>query len=364
MNEEMKEYTTKYPRQIARDIKELQNLGYTTFVVDALFDFKVEKLPENPMELYPESSVFNLTIIQGGKSFSSNIKYKEIAPLVKKTEIIYELAFTDEIQTKCYKNARMLTKQINEIYERTASTNDGQNNSAIVESGTQSHLNELVNIAYKNKFVWGAFIGTTPGEVLKANPEKKDEVLNVRNLLSKNLNKFPKNKNLIDSIDAAIQLLTSGYWNANERDSTFSAHSETDDTLNSAILNEPTWKFKTKNTNEKVVNGKKYYRCHRLTLMYNPNMRLPIIIRIETCFAPIEKDKKNPELMNILIKDALDKSYVKKQNYLSLDEWLNVVDVMKEFKRRFGDMVFPHMYNLSMKCEKFNREQALKKGSF
>lgn len=336
MNEPQKEYESEYPKQIVNDIKQTKNNGISTFAVDALFGYH-NPLPENPLYLFNAFSVYNLTVIQNKQAVTVNLRPEDFTAIARKSELIFDMAFQDKYLWKSFKHFQSVHRGIAWIKNKLA----GKAN----EERSEDH-----KLAFAYRLSWGKCKDKTPGDALLENPDNEQELIRNRDLLSQNISKYPNNKNLIQSIDAAIRLLKTGGLKEQSADTSVSAPEET------VFLYEGGWKNKTGKSNIKVVNNTEYYRCYRLTITYNPQMdKYPICVNVENSFMPVQKQADRRQ--NILVSQALENSHVSLKHIFSLDEWINIVDVMNQAKIRFGNMVYTSMYKLAVTCDDNNRQK-------
>lgn len=71
-----------------------------------------------------------------------------------------------------------------------------------------SDKKEELSPAYRVTIKTGAYKGKTPAEILLSDPTKSNELLRSRDWLKSNLDKYPANKEVIDAIEDAVNLLS------------------------------------------------------------------------------------------------------------------------------------------------------------
>lgn len=335
MSETVKEYVSEYPKQIINDIKQTKNSGVSTFAVDALFGYQ-NPLPENPLYLYNVFSVYNITVIQNKKAVTVNLRPDDFTALARKSEIVFDMAFKNQYLWKSFKHFHMLFNAV--IWIRNKLSGKVEENASTDQK-----------LAFAYRLSWGKCKDKTPGDALLENADNEQELMRNRELLTQNINKYPNNKKIIQSIDAAIRLFKDGKLNKTTSENHLSASEEI------VALYEGTWKNKTGKSNIKVVNNTEYYRCYRLMITYNPQMdKYPVCVSVENSFMPVQKHPDGRQ--NILISQALENSHIALKHIFSLDEWINIIDTMQQAKNRFGNMVYASMYKLAVQCDDRNRK--------
>lgn len=345
MNDGIKDYSPEYPRQILNNIKQTKN-GISTFAVDALFGYQ-NPLPENPLNLMNVFAVYNITVIQNKSAITVNLRPDELTALARKSELVFDMAFLNKY-FKSFHHFNLIYKAIVWLKNR-------------ISGKSQEPAKSDTKAAFSCKLPWGKFKGLTPGDVLLNNANNQTELLRNKELLEQNVERYPKNKDVIDAIDTAVNALNQGKLikatdisdDSDRSDSTVSITEE-------IFLYEGTWKNKTGKTNKKVTeDGTEYFRCYLLNIKYSPLMdTYPITVILENCFAPVRKMKDGRQ--NILVSQTLAGSHVSNKHFFTLEEWIDVIETMKQAKYRFGNMVYPSMYKLAVQCDNNNRNIASK----
>jgi hypothetical protein len=80
----------------------------------------------------------------------------------------------------------------------------------LARANLQAMSNEDLPLAFKYPFMLGNFKGQTAGDILLRDPSKIEEMKRNRQFLKDNAEKYPKNNDIIASIDDAIFLLENG----------------------------------------------------------------------------------------------------------------------------------------------------------
>lgn len=345
MNDGIKDYCPEYPRQILNNIKQSKN-GISTFAVDALFGYQ-NPLPENPLNLMNVFAVYNITVIQNKSAITVNLRPDEFTALARKSELVFDMAFQNKY-FRSFHNFDLIYKAIVWIKNRFSGK-------------SQEPAKADTKAAFSCKLPWGKFKGKTPGDVLLDNANHKSELLRNKELLEQNAERYPKNKDVIKAIDTAITALDKGTL---VKDTDIEEGSDGSDsavsTNDEVFLYEGTWKNKTGKTNKKVTDdGTEYFRCYRLNIKYSPLMdTYPITVIVENCFAPVKKMEDGRQ--NILVSQALDGSHVSNKHFFTFEEWIDIIDTMRQAKYRFGNMVYPSMYKLAVQCDNNNRNKTVK----
>lgn len=164
-----------------------------------------------------------------------------------------------------------------------------------------------------------AFKGKTAGEVLSADPSKKDELIAGRGYLEKNLERYPANKKQIDAINNAIELLEIGELTVGEPISKPSANVLT------------IYKREHKHKAKKDENGNNL--IYSIAITCDPTKNMPFEISVMNCYAPLVTSSSG----QTIVKMASAVNVKRLSMSLSDSEWIALVgqayDLYENFKR-------------------------------
>lgn len=146
--------------------------------------------------------------------------------------------------------------------------------SAIEENVTSGTEGFASSSAFRVSLMLNGFKGRTPGDVLAADPSKKDDLLKGKEYLKANLAKYPKNQEQIDAIDEAVKLLEIGEIN------TATAVTKP---LSNGVLT--IYKREYKYKNKKDDNGNNL--VYSITITCDPSKNMPFEVNVMNCFAPV-----------------------------------------------------------------------------
>lgn len=337
MNDHSNVYSSEYPKQILSNIKHTKN-GISTFAIEALFGYQ-DPLPENPMSLMNGYSVYSFVLIQNNKAVAANLRPTDLAALARKSELAFDMAFRHRY-FQHFRAFHTVYQVILKIKEKISGT------------GQKEPSAQDCKAAFSHTFSWGKYRGKTPGDVLLEYEDSLPELMRTKNLLVKNVDQYPNNRKLIAAIDSAATAFKNG--TLKKEDNTADV---TEETNRDILLYEGIWKNKTGKNDKKEMDGLEVYRCYKLTIKYQSFMdRFPITVIIENCFIPVKKQEDGRQ--NILTSQAVQKTYVSMKHSFTFEEWLDIIDTMKQAKQLFCNMVYPSMYKLALQCDMDNRSKA------
>lgn len=124
---------------------------------------------------------------------------------------------------------------------------------------------------YIQKLRFGKFKGKTPAEVLLSEPTAKSDMETTRDLLQKNIEKYPANRILVNAIDEAIMLFEAGELKEQKTKDT---------TRDSMTIYHKEYK------STRRANPKGLYLCYNVSVDCQFNMDYPWQIRIDNYYAP------------------------------------------------------------------------------
>lgn len=290
-------------KKVGRKVKNPKQLKVTvqnkTFIVESAIS---PNFRENPLGVYDEKfSRYVLYILQDGKQAKMNVLFEgnNIPDVVMKG---------GEMKKDKEEGGNVITLLIRSVYAyirhihllNTPHTDDGK--------GTSGKS----RIAYETRFKAGRLKDRSPVEVLLEDEDGEDELRTQRDFLKKNLAKYPRNKGLIDAIDAALKLYEEGTIDAE-------AASETSSSGSGVI--------KLFSVGLRPLQRKR--RADGTCFVYTGhiNWRLgeenPVEVEIENFYAPVEK-KENGTL-RVMAGKKVPSTYVKGTFNLPASLWMSYV---------------------------------------
>lgn len=274
--------SNKYPNQVYSVKRKSKVLG-----VDAMFFAPTEN--DSPFEMHAGYSRAVLTLLDS--SGSKMITYKCNIPA---TEIPY-------------------------VYEKTkAIMNAPKTTAAAPDDGMSSRP------AYTQKLFDKRFKGKTPAEVLLANAEDEQNLLQIKDWLSQNIAKYPANKAQIDAIEDAINLLKIGE---------LKEHVGSADNGGTVIYSTD-YKFMT------TKNEAGHNLIYSVSVVYEPAMKYPYNLNITNCYAPVKTEANGQK--NIQMSEAT--GMMKSSLAMSEAEWFTVMDRLMRTLNNFENNNFPKLY--------------------
>ena len=233
----------KYPNQVFASKRKKQTLG-----VDCKLAIRTD---ESPLQVHAGFSRFSITIIdcKTGKTITptANIPAEEVLPIKDITSSV------------------MTAKVFNTINSGVSSNVDSDDATEIVKSTGSS-------VGYTEKiFILRQYAGQTPVEIIQSGGDNAIKDLTyAKDTLSKNVEKYPKNKVQIDAIDDAIGLYSCGLIATSNTTSESSVPKKNQ----SYTIYETPFKFMTKK------NEKGHNLCYSIKISCNFAMDYPWRIEI------------------------------------------------------------------------------------
>jgi len=303
---------TKYPYQIDSIVHKSKDV-YRTFGMDAkLFsppEESEDREPSAPLEMHEGYSLFKGTLIAkegtDRKFVTFNIPAKDVPYIHKKTTMVMELALDKKLNPK-------------KTEKKTG-----------IGTGTGP--------AYTVKIPSGTLKGKTPAQVLSS-PSGQEALENHKKWLEDNLVKFKNNQVQIDAINEAIELYKSEKLIMDI------------DIENSADEIIEIYSCPSKNIQPKDERG--YWTVYDVSITYDPAKNMPYEIKVNNCFAPVDKSKGNEIVMS--------KADKKKRLSMSLSEseWFSMIDTMKAQKIMFESLTYPEQLKIANKINEENRKKS------
>ncbi len=269
----------KYPRHCASIVRN------KTLSCDAWLQRATTEKGESPFEVFRISSDkelgtfasrFSICCISEGKPASGNVSLPEMEEIIAKSDFAK-----------------------NELFRRQV--NGG------ISSSVSSNVGTLPS-CYTKKFNAGNLKGRTPVDVLINDEDGKEVLNNQYKFLQKNLDKYPKNQELMDAIMEASSLEKEGKLKQATSQPIQGEFVIFDGGMKPLIRN------KDKNGNSKVYEVK-------ITCEFEKNY--PINVTVLNYFAPVEQ--KENGLLNVQ-KNKMDKSsLVANTMALTIGEWIHFI---------------------------------------
>lgn len=310
---------TKFPEQIVPNT--YGGLGTSIDVQDKLVSIS-ETSDTPPLQVHEgRLSRYVVTIKNPDKEFvSTSIPAEDVRALAADIEVL---------------NAELLRYEADD--ELSAS-------SAKVATSPESSAPTSISASAPNVTLqFGKFAGKTPLQVLAEDPANKEQLLWTKSLLEKNLEKFPKNKTTIDSINYAISLLESGSIN--------SADTSANDASNSGgkkciVYNQPI------HTGRSASSGDGFYTVTGIKITCFFGRKYPWQVEISSCEAPVTKGAKGD--MQVEFSKRRNSKCLKIN--LSRHDWHKISLFMEANLDRFENANYPTLYERSRKILKSNIE--------
>ena len=303
-----------YPRQV-KAIKRTD----ITLSIDAWLYLPNEDMP--PLEMHNIFSRFALTILNRNnkneiETVTANIPAEEIFAI------------------KAITNAVISSSMLNKNYLKSLQNNTIENKIQKQEETNDEDFTSKK--AFNVKIGNGNLKGKTPGEVLLDNPNNKNLLINQKKWLETNLDRYPRNKDQIDAINEALELLNTGKLssiNNNQKTSIVSNGTNSIDIYRADI--------RIPNKNKVDENGNTF--VYSVLISFDDNNTYPFSIQITNMKAKTNEDEKGMITANL--KNAVDKK-VKKMS-LSMNEWLKIVERMSNTVNNFETVNFVKQYKIA-----------------
>ena len=284
---------TKYPKDVA-----VSRAKQTLSIASYLFKPDVEK-GESPKTLFGHFSRYIFTVINEQKqALAGNISPLDvIGPITKRSEIAY---------------AEEMRRQINGM---AAIATDATTNS------------EAPTIGRTTAFFAGEFKGKTPVQVLLEHPDGSyDQKLQGQfDWLKSNVERYPKNKTLMDAIQDAFRLKNEGKLNGEQP--TQAAVPSQSFVVYQSGYRPNMYKGETRN-------GTQMYPVFEIDILWNFGKNYPVDVSITRYFAPVEK--KDDGRLNVT-KSAMDRASLQKNTmHLAADEWIRMLKLIECDVDRFN----------------------------
>lgn len=272
-----------------------------TFALSRSFSRTIINDGEEPLAIHSRYSRIKAIIIgTDGTNVKGNIEPGEMAAIIKKSDF----AIDKDLETRYF---------------------------------TESDENAPTSPAYTVKMTAGKFKGRTPAEVLAEDPANKNDLSNHYKWLKQNLEKYPKNKTVMEALSDACALFNNGEL-------------KTDSVKSSVCI--PIY---ASGMRPDQYNPREDGMCFTfdIKISYYIGSDYPVSVEIQNYYAPIAK-KQNGQL-NVLASQMDRNTYKSVKMDLSMDEWLEVLYDTKTAMRLFEDQVGPACIR---DAERIAREQA------
>lgn len=396
MSEKSKNFGLLNPLQCDDAIQNKQIVFNAEFSKITEANLRNDDFKENsPHKIMGKFSRFKVSVLDGS-SVTTNLKVKQIPAIVLRTKFAANKHFEAEYQKQCSNDIKDAdtSGSVSSAYTTKFSFGDykgmspaevilgfapGTNvaaewnntykmysknveahpeNKAIMDAMTETYelykngtlSKDIIyqlkeNLAYSTKFISGNMKGKTPAQILIEDADGVNKLTTQREYLSKNVDKYPNNKVIIDAIDIAISLKNSGKL-SNEK-------TEDNKTRVFEILPE----VPKPNIYKTVMVGNvEMHPTHSMHIYCNVGAKYPITIEIKNYNCPVETVDNGG--INAIISQMDKNSYKSAEINLSIDDWIGVVDELESQIEVFKNIYGKDAFELAEKIEKENREKA------
>lgn len=170
---------------------------------------------------------------------------------------------------------------------------------------------------YSTKIRFGKFKDMSPAEVLLKDSDARKDLLYSKKLLEDNIDKYPKNKEIISAIDEAVLLLDAGELRPATTD--ISGQFEV-------------YRRRCKSTRRANASG--LFLCYNVSVVCQFGMNYPWLVSIDNYFAPSVNGKIDHEKAQ---------GYKNASIRLSDDDWVYVLSQFENEKMMFEMIRFPEL---------------------
>lgn len=288
-----------YPYDIITEFSRSKSGGCKTFSISANL---IPQTDESPLKIFNPMSRFTTTIIQSGTAASINLHPSDLAQM---------RAVSDYAMNKYY---------------------DTKNN----VSGTDP---ESENPAYTTRFMSGKLKGKTPADVLAENKALGRKILNDQYVFLKaNLDRFPKNRELMDAIVAAANL---DFAELGKR----SAYAPSYTIIEIGCRG---------NIRKRRADGK--CPCYDGNISFDLSRNLPVTIHIRNYYAPIKINESGTQ--NVILSGTDKESIISNDFSMSAECWLKCLKEMEDMTMLFKMRHAVNAFSLADKAFNDNLAQA------
>lgn len=289
-----------YPYDIITEFSRSKSGGCKTFSISANL---IPQTDESPLKIFNPMSRFTTTIIQNGTAASINLHPSDLAQM---------RAVSDYAMNKYYDTKYNV-------------------------SGT---ISESENPAFTTRFMSGKLKGKTPADVLIENKSLGRKILNDQYVfLKSNLERFPKNQELMDAIIAAANL---DYAELGKR------------SASSAPLFTIIEIGCRGNIRKKRADGK--CPCYDGNISFDLSRNLPVNIHIRNYNAPMKV--KEDGTQNVILSGTDKASIISNDFSMSAECWLKCLKEMEDITMLFKMRHAVNAFSLADKAFADNLAQA------
>ena len=281
------ETEVKYPNQVDAVVRQKKTLG-----IDAFLSIPDVKSGNSPLEMHSGYSRYVLTILDSTsgmmKTIHANVPANDVALIKKKTDLAIEKIFKAK--------------------------------NAVKEELSPAYTVSLVSREYSSK---------TPAQVLLEDEENKAKLLKTKSWLEDNLAKYPRNKEQIDAIDDAINLLELGML-----------EDKSDPETNQVI---EIYSEDIKIPNARKLNENKKTFVYSISICCKPENDFPFGVNIMNCYAPVIKNPYGQIIAEMGKAEKMEKTSI----MLTEKEWFRVINKMDSVTKMFEKENYPYLMELS-----------------
>ena len=309
---ETKNYAQENPREIFTNFSGKEGNRITLAVECHMTPARIED-EISPQAIFGKYSRIVFSMIHSGDAVKANVNFDELPDIAERTAFARAKVYERELGT-------------------TASTS--------VEAG------EELPLAYKTTFSMGPFKGRTPAEVVLEDPDGNREKLQEQyKFLRDNVEKYPRNKTIMDAITNAYELHSEGKL-VKKSEPVAAASGKAFDLYKSGYR--PLTRVKREDGLCKV---------QEMSVLCHFGKNYPIEVTITEYYAPVAN---NNGRLNVQAA-AIDKSSVKKMtSYMGLKEWNCLLSKLNDQKSLFIATYGPALLQEADRIVKEKHEQRQK----
>lgn len=303
---------TAYPKEIVSVKTQNQ-----TFCVNAELSKMSSENGGEPLKLFSPYSRFIFAVISNGKSVIANIPFLQCAGIEQKSTYA-------------------LNKHLDFSLESNASNNiNSESNS---NDNTNSNSDDNLSPAYKVRITSGIHKGKTPAEVLLEDENNKISLKNQYIFLNNNLSKYPKNKEQMDAIVDATNLLAAGKL-------------KKDNVVSLKMVDLYDSGPRPLDSRKPDEHGNSFVYSINIKWLIGENN--PVQITIENYYAPVVKKEDK----TVIVKVSQKVNSTKNIMNLSLNDWAHTLKMMQYHQDICVNWFAKSCYSEAIEIDKKNRQK-------
>lgn len=249
---------------------------------------------DSPMMIHSKFSRFKITIISDGKAISSNIRPEEVSEIAETARMAFKLCMEKKLKQD-------------------------------VPTETPASSSK----AFTVRFFSGKLKGKTPAEVLAEDPENSKKVLNEQyTWLKENLQKYPKNKELMDAIVEASKL---------SQEDLKACAASAPQGIATELFNSGDRPLRRKKREDGLS------PVYGTSVQFDSSKNYPITVSVRNFYAPVMENENG----------TLNVQYSKKQDEkvysfaMTASQWLDCTRTMEQQLDQFERMYFADAYRIA-----------------